>query len=99
MLSQLLNNQKVMRSYAFGLFFGWVATASYSWGTEVGYNKDVRKILSANCFSCHGQDAKSRKGGLRLDDERSALEPRDGVSAIVPGYINESKARQRIITN
>ena len=57
----------------FGLFFGWVATASYSGGTEVGYNKDVRKILSANCFSCHGQDAKSRKGGLRLDDDESAL--------------------------
>ncbi|MAH14039.1 MAG: hypothetical protein CMO33_09925 [Verrucomicrobia bacterium] len=87
-----------MRSYAFGLFFGWVATASYSGGTEVGYNKDVRKILSANCFSCHGQDAKSRKGGLRLDDERSALEPRDGVSAIVPGDLNASEAWQRIIT-
>ena len=65
---------------------------------EVSYNRDVRKVLATKCYSCHGQDAKKRKGGLRLDEEYSALEPRDGVSAIVPGDLDASQAWQRIIT-
>jgi Protein of unknown function (DUF1553)/Protein of unknown function (DUF1549)/Concanavalin A-like lectin/glucanases superfamily/Planctomycete cytochrome C len=36
-------------------------------GTDVTFNRDVRTILSENCFACHGPDASSRKGDLRLD--------------------------------
>src|SRR5207253_11213527 len=39
---------------------------------RVDLNRDVRRILSENCFKCHGPDANERKGGkkvqgLRLD--------------------------------
>ncbi|MDG2323497.1 MAG: hypothetical protein P8M08_08250, partial [Akkermansiaceae bacterium] len=39
---------------------------------SVGYNTDVRPILSDKCFLCHGPDKTNNKAGLRLDDEASA---------------------------
>jgi hypothetical protein len=33
----------------------------------VDYDREVRPILSENCFQCHGQDEKRRMAGVRLD--------------------------------
>ena len=86
-----------MKFWAILLLAG-LAPASFA-EDQVQFNRDVRKILAANCFSCHGQDAKKRKGKLRLDEEYGALEPKDGVAAIVPGNLEESEAWQRIISD
>jgi len=49
------------------------------------YNRDIRSILSDNCFSCHGPDANHRKAGLRLDVREEALKVLEsGEIAIVP---------------
>jgi hypothetical protein len=65
---------------------------------KIRFNRDVRPILSENCFACHGQDAKKRKGKLRLDKSGVALAERDGIRAIVPGDLVKSEAWARIIS-
>ena len=51
----------------------------------IEYNRDVRPILSENCFSCHGPDSAARKGGLRLDHfENATNKLEDGTVAILP---------------
>ncbi len=63
----------------------------------IEYNRDVRPLLSENCFSCHGTDSASRKAGLRLDHFETATNKLDdGAVAIVPGQPNQSEVVRRI---
>lgn len=63
------------------------------------FNRDIRPILSANCFACHGFDAKQRKADLRLDTADGALAERDGQYAIKPGDLEHSEVWKRITTD
>ncbi len=60
------------------------------------YDRDVRPILSENCFPCHGQDSKKRMAGLRLDLFSGATADRGGKVALAPGKPEASVIYQRI---
>ena len=59
---------------------------------EVSFERDIRPILSDNCFYCHGQDANQRQSDLRLDVREAAIE----AGAIAPHDLTGSGLLARI---
>lgn len=88
-----------MRSISLILCLVCVNLASELHGQEqISYNRDIRPILSENCFQCHGFDANTREAGLRLDTHAGAtaeLESGEG-RAVVPGDSASSTLLERI---
>jgi len=63
---------------------------------EISFNRDVRPILSDNCFHCHGPDSGTREAGLRFDTQAGLFADLDGVPLIDPGDPENSELYYRI---
>ena len=59
----------------------------------VRFNRDIRPLLSQNCFRCHGPDEGNREADLRLDQEGGIRQ------AFKPGNLKASEAWRRINSN
>jgi hypothetical protein len=68
------------------------ALAGHAAPKIVEFNRDIRPILSDNCYHCHGPDAKHREADLRLDVREVAV----SAKAIVPGNADQSELVARI---
>jgi mono/diheme cytochrome c family protein len=81
---------------AFALAFLALSTVGAA-EDRMQFNRDIRPILSENCFACHGRDAKKREAKLRLDIAEGPFKPNDdGDIAITPGDLAKSEVWERI---
>src|SRR5688500_7521329 len=62
----------------------------------VSYSQDIRPILAANCFACHGQDSSARQANLRLDTREGATALRGARRAVEPGKPEKSGLVMRV---
>jgi hypothetical protein len=62
---------------------------------KVMFNRDIRPILTENCYHCHGPDQNHRKADLRLDMREEAVKQK----ALIPGNAEASEVIKRIVTS
>ena len=90
----------LFRSLSIGLLLAGCTICSTNLTTQVvlagaiEFNRDIRPILSDQCFACHGPDSASRKGDLRLDQRDAAI----ASSALVAGKSDESEMFRRMMS-
>ena len=66
---------------------------------ELQFNRDIRPILTDNCFQCHGPDPAARKAGLRLDRDTGLFGKTDNGIATEPGKPMGSDVYLRMIAD
>ena len=75
----------------------WSAGAATATPAKIDFNRDIRPILSENCYTCHGPDANKLKSNLRFDVKESAFgKAKSGEIAVVPGAPERSEMIRRL---
>lgn len=61
---------------------------------EIDFNRQIRPILSDNCFLCHGPSESARKADLRLDERQSAIDS----GLLIPGDPDQDEIIARVFS-
>ena len=90
-------NSRMTRGFALlfyataaAIAFGTVVRADDDVAEEAFFEQRIRPVLVKHCYKCHSGEAKSVKGGLRLDTRALSREGGDSGAAIVPGDVEKS---------
>ena len=70
------------------------SVAGITSAAEIDFNRQIRPILSDNCFLCHGPSESTREAGLRLDVREDAID----AGSLTPGEPEASELVARIFT-
>jgi mono/diheme cytochrome c family protein len=63
---------------------------------RIDFEKQIRPILVAHCYECHGPEVENRESDLRLDRREFAFVDFGGYKNIVPGDPEDSELYLRI---
>jgi hypothetical protein len=75
-----------------------LAAAEENSQETVDFDQEIRPLLSAACFTCHGPDENKREADLRLDrQDQLFTEASSGVPIIVPGDPEKSELYRRLV--
>src|SRR5438552_3077421 len=61
----------------------------------IDYTRDIRPILEAHCYECHG--TQKTRGRLRLDVKAAALKGGKTGPAVIPGNADDSLLVRRVL--
>ncbi len=93
-MTSRLNPTFACLSIVFALLSSSLTGAAELGERAVRFNRDIRPILSDKCFACHGPDAESVAGDLRLDLADAAVD----AGVITPGDPEDSLLVDRIFS-
>lgn len=79
------------------LLSGWTGLSMVTAAEpSIDFDRQIRPILSENCFQCHGPAEQGRAADLRLDTLDGATKKHGDLAAIVPGQPQASELVKRI---
>ncbi|MCH2210208.1 MAG: PSD1 and planctomycete cytochrome C domain-containing protein [Fuerstiella sp.] len=94
-----MSQHNLMRCFLLSLICVLTTSLVRADEVKVHFDRDIRPILSDNCYTCHGPDEQARESELRLDIRDEAMVEIDGHFALVPGKPEESELVRRILSD